>query len=946
MLYNDMANAKAGSALERTLEQLERGDFRAADVRKMSGGTYYRAKLNESDRLLFRYGACHGETCLLVLEIIKGHAYDRSRFLNGAKVDEAKLVIWHRLNPETPEEMVHLPFIHPVHPQFHLLDKPLSFDDRQNSALQRKPPLILIGSAGSGKTALTVEKLKQLTGRVLYVTLSPYLVENARNLYAAHRYDNPQVEIDFFSFDELIQSIKIPEGQESTFRMFAGWYSRFRNASRSFDAHPLFEEFRGVLTGWQIHKPYLSRDDYLALGVKQSIFLGEERNHVYTLFDRYRGWLKEQGLRDANMTAHAWLDLVRPCYDFVVIDEVQDLTNIQIHLALSSLRIPSQFILCGDANQIVHPNFFSWSHVKSLFYERTADPGGGVNIAEVLVTNYRNTPEVTDLANRLLILKNARFGSIDRESNYLVSSVSPQRGTIELISHDPKVLRDLNEKTRRSTRFAVITLRDEEKAEARAYFQTPLVFSIQEAKGLEYDNIILYNVVSSHAAPFDNIIDGVEPDALNRAELTYARSRDKTDKSLDAYKFYINALYVAVTRSMKNLYLVECRTQHRLFELWGLRIADRPSKVAAEQSSEDEWAREARRLEQQGKREQADLIRSTLLGHQPVPWPVVTPETLESLKAEALNPDHFNKKAKQLLYEYAVMYSRNTLIRGLARLNFKRAQHLDRSNLEEILRKYHRDVIEKKWGTLRQHIARHGVDYPDSLNRTPLMNAIEAGKTDLVKDLLDVGANLDVTDAWGRTPFHLALWNAVVMPGYATSHLSELYELLAPSHLSLRIENHLVKLDARTPEYFILHYMIAVIQVVLCDEWKRCNGFETADFIHSLSVFPEAIIPAYRCKRAYISSVLARHEIHREGPANRKLFVRIRRGYYLPNPQIDIKQGEAWIPFYDLIHFPSLAEEENNSFFRRMQQWILDSRENNTAGRVTENPTLAVDPID
>ena len=25
-------------------------------------------------------------------------------------------------------------------------------------------------------------------------------------------------------------------------------------------------------------------------------------------------------------------------------------------------------MLCGDSNQIVHPNFFSWSAVKSLFF--------------------------------------------------------------------------------------------------------------------------------------------------------------------------------------------------------------------------------------------------------------------------------------------------------------------------------------------------------------------------------------------------------------------------------------------------------------------------------------------------------------------------------------------------------------------------------------------------
>ena len=42
----------------------------------------------------------------------------------------------------------------------------------------------------------------------------------------------------------------------------------------------------------------------------------------------------------------------------VVVDEVRDLTTIQLQLILTALREPHQFLLCGDANQIVHPNFF------------------------------------------------------------------------------------------------------------------------------------------------------------------------------------------------------------------------------------------------------------------------------------------------------------------------------------------------------------------------------------------------------------------------------------------------------------------------------------------------------------------------------------------------------------------------------------------------------------
>ena len=67
----------------------------------------------------------------------------------------------------------------------------MSFDDAQQAIYRRPPPLILVGSAGSGKTALTLEKLKHAEGEVLYVTHSAYLAQSARDLYSGVRRFTP-----------------------------------------------------------------------------------------------------------------------------------------------------------------------------------------------------------------------------------------------------------------------------------------------------------------------------------------------------------------------------------------------------------------------------------------------------------------------------------------------------------------------------------------------------------------------------------------------------------------------------------------------------------------------------------------------------------------------------------------------------------------------------------
>jgi hypothetical protein len=73
-------------------------------------------------------------------------------------------------------------------------------------------PLIVVGSAGSGKTALTLEKLKTIPGQGAYLTRSAFLVENARSLYFANGYQNAAQEVEFLSLRELVETIDVPPG--------------------------------------------------------------------------------------------------------------------------------------------------------------------------------------------------------------------------------------------------------------------------------------------------------------------------------------------------------------------------------------------------------------------------------------------------------------------------------------------------------------------------------------------------------------------------------------------------------------------------------------------------------------------------------------------------------------------------------------------------------------
>ena len=268
LLYNEL-NSKTITGLSKLIGYLEKDDFQSADVKKV-GDNLYRSRLNRNDRILFSIYRHQGQSYALILEYIKNHAYEKSRFLNQTtKLDENKIPVIKSVAEIKEEPLV---YVNLRHKSFNLLDKIISFDENQQSIYSLSPPLVIIGSAGSGKTALSLEKMKHAVGDVLYVTQSAYLVKNSRDLYYANHYENEDQQVDFLSFQEFLESIHVPEGKAVTFKHFQQWFVRNRQSNQFRDAHKLFEEFRGVITGPATDKSWLSKEDYLALGVKESIF--------------------------------------------------------------------------------------------------------------------------------------------------------------------------------------------------------------------------------------------------------------------------------------------------------------------------------------------------------------------------------------------------------------------------------------------------------------------------------------------------------------------------------------------------------------------------------------------------------------------------------------------------------------------------------------------------
>jgi hypothetical protein len=165
------------------------------------------------------------------------------------------------------------------------------------------------------------------------------------------------------------------------------------------------------------------------------------------------------------------------------------------------------------------------------------------------------------------------------------------------------------------------------------------------------------------------------------------------------------------------------------------------------------------------------------------------------------------------------------------------------------------------------------------------------------------------------------------------------------------VDGRLVKLDNRSMEFLLLNLMVAMFYTRLGTNVVRFGGgaFSSGDFIEVLHPFPDILVPARRKQRAYISSILAKNEVHRDDPYNRKLFRRLKQGHYIINPQLTVWVEGAWRNMYDLLSLDALGyrRQDRREWYyfdphERMQQQLQHFKTVITQLQRGEEPVEAV----
>ncbi len=314
-------------------------------------------------------------------------------------------------------------------------------------------------------------------------------------------------------------------------------------------------ELRAVLLMHQwldeylINHPILPKEIYLKLDEQYCLYTVAERELLYELTLRYQSFLLEEGKVDENDLARLFLRKLMnqeiSLFDFVIADEIQDLTEIQIYCLIRLARHRNHLLFTGDINQTIRPTYFHTGRIESIL--KTSNTHLDF-IKHQLVKNYRSTKEVVDLANQVVDLRIERLG-LNKKNDYHEVPIRGEQSPI--FYFDPKSFQELVKliETGLNRHYVAIVVPDEEE---KKNFErlTPLkgaVFTVEEIKGIEKDYIICYNVMSKYHLIWETILN---------EEVMFQNQ----------YRYYFNLLYVALTRARHHLCFIEEKMPPSLYD--------------------------------------------------------------------------------------------------------------------------------------------------------------------------------------------------------------------------------------------------------------------------------------------------------------------------------------------------------------------------------------------
>jgi len=299
-------------------------------------------------------------------------------------------------------------------------------------------PARVAGSAGTGKTIVALHRAVFLArtnpeSRILLTTFSETLANALRTKLRQLISNEPRLgeRLEVHAINAIGQRLYELNAGRANLASREVLREIMEEASKTadhkFSPHFLLTEWEQVVDAWQL-ETWEAYRDVARLGRKTRL-AEKPRLLLWSIFEHFRSGLKARNLttRAAMFTrlAATLAAVKNPPFDFVVVDEAQDISVAQLRFlaALGGGRANSLFF-AGDLGQRIFQQPFSW---KSL----------GVDIrgrSTTLHVNYRTSHQIRTQADRLLA---PEVSDVD-------GNTEERRGTVSVFNGVPPEIRVLD----------------------------------------------------------------------------------------------------------------------------------------------------------------------------------------------------------------------------------------------------------------------------------------------------------------------------------------------------------------------------------------------------------------------------------------------------------------------------------------------------------------------
>ena len=286
---------------------------------------------------------------------------------------------------------------------------------------------------------------------------------------------------------------------------------RFRKLfpEKGFDRDLFFEEYRGVLRGYNLHglERIVSESNYHEIGRRRGRIDKEQRTLFYEIAKGIEKKLTPS--LEMSIQKRKWddLDLCKEVVSTIesknylqqiqclYVDEVQDLSDAEIRTFLyimDSKDNDVRLAMAGDISQSIQPSSFTWQALSEAIFEIL---GARIEKNATLTENFRSTPFLVDCANSILRLQGELDGETTPELQRSFAGENTGDPALVFIDNEKQLIEKLSELNLPNAACPMLVRDDTEKKRLESLLNEKnrkFIQTIAKFKGLEKTNMLLW----------------------------------------------------------------------------------------------------------------------------------------------------------------------------------------------------------------------------------------------------------------------------------------------------------------------------------------------------------------------------------------------------------------------------------------------------------------------